>query len=102
MISLAPAAAAPAGRRLRIASLCAGYGRFDPAVMAVPDAELAWGADNDPHVSAVLPGAPELPVRAAPAGQTRTGAGGLIRLPPSPGRGWIQGITDVAAPRWGR
>src|SRR5258708_15372892 len=38
----------------RIGSLCTGYGGLDLAVMEVLGAELAWCADNDPHVSAIL------------------------------------------------
>jgi DNA (cytosine-5)-methyltransferase 1 len=39
---------------LRIGSLCSGYGGLDLAVMDVLGGELAWCADNDPHVSAIL------------------------------------------------
>ncbi len=38
----------------RIGSLCTGYGGLDLAVMEVLGAELAWCADNDPHVCAIL------------------------------------------------
>jgi len=38
----------------RIGSLCTGYGGLDLAVMEVLGAELAWCADNDPRVSAIL------------------------------------------------
>ena len=40
----------------RIGSLCTGYGGLDLAVMEMLGAELAWCADNDPHVSAILAG----------------------------------------------
>src|SRR5258708_21050955 len=40
----------------RIGSLCTGYGGLDLAVMEVLGAELAWCADNAPHVSAILAG----------------------------------------------
>jgi DNA (cytosine-5)-methyltransferase 1 len=40
--------------RPRIGSLCTGYGGLDLAVMEVLGGELAWCADNDPHVSAIL------------------------------------------------
>jgi DNA (cytosine-5)-methyltransferase 1 len=55
---------APVGGRLRIGSLCTGYGGLDLAVMAALNGELAWCADNDPDASAVLaarfPDAPNL------------------------------------------
>jgi site-specific DNA-cytosine methylase len=38
----------------RIGSLCTGYGGLDLAVMDVLGGELAWCADNDRHVSAIL------------------------------------------------
>jgi DNA (cytosine-5)-methyltransferase 1 len=38
----------------RIGSLCTGYGGLDVAVMDVLGGELAWCADNDRHVSAIL------------------------------------------------
>ncbi len=38
----------------RIGSLCTGYGGLDLAVMEVLGGNLAWCADNDPHVSAIL------------------------------------------------
>lgn len=40
--------------RLRIGSLCTGYGGLDLAVMAVLDAALAWCAEADRHASTVL------------------------------------------------
>ncbi len=48
-----PAAASPPGR-LRIGSLCTGYGGLDMAVTAVLDSEVAWYAENDPYAAAVL------------------------------------------------
>lgn len=40
---------------LRLGSVCTGYGGLDAGVMAVHDgAELAWTADNDPGVSAII------------------------------------------------
>ncbi len=39
----------------RIGSLCTGYGGLDLALLEVlGGGELAWCADNDPHVSAIL------------------------------------------------
>lgn len=50
--------------RLRIGSLCSGYGGLDLAVQAVLGGELAWVADNDPGAAAILahrlPGVPNL------------------------------------------
>jgi DNA (cytosine-5)-methyltransferase 1 len=40
--------------RAQVGSLCSGYGGLDLAVMEVLSAELAWCADNDPHVSQIL------------------------------------------------
>jgi DNA (cytosine-5)-methyltransferase 1 len=40
--------------RLRLGSLCTGYGGLDIAVEKVFDATLAWVADNDRHVRALL------------------------------------------------
>jgi DNA (cytosine-5)-methyltransferase 1 len=49
---------------LRIGSLCTGYGGLDTAVLEVFGGRLAWVADNDKHVSAIiearLPGIPNL------------------------------------------
>jgi DNA (cytosine-5)-methyltransferase 1 len=42
-------------RGLRIGSLCTGYGGLDIAVLAVFGGKLAWCADNDTHVSTILP-----------------------------------------------
>jgi DNA (cytosine-5)-methyltransferase 1 len=51
-------------RRLKIGSLCTGYGGLDMAVQQVLDAELVWVADNDRHVRQLLderhPEAPNL------------------------------------------
>jgi DNA (cytosine-5)-methyltransferase 1 len=41
-------------RRLRIGSLCTGYGGLDIAVLAVFGGKLAWCSDNDKHVSTIL------------------------------------------------
>jgi DNA (cytosine-5)-methyltransferase 1 len=41
-------------RKLRIGSLCTGYGGLDMATMEVFGGKLAWCADNDKHVSTVL------------------------------------------------
>jgi DNA (cytosine-5)-methyltransferase 1 len=41
-------------RRLCIGSLCTGYGGLDIAALAVFGGKLAWCADNDRHVSAIL------------------------------------------------
>lgn len=38
----------------RIGSLCTGYGGLDIAALAVFGGKLAWCADNDKHVSAIL------------------------------------------------
>jgi DNA (cytosine-5)-methyltransferase 1 len=50
--------------RLRVGSLCTGYGGLDLAVTAVLDARLAWYAETDRHASTVLahrfPGIPNL------------------------------------------
>jgi DNA (cytosine-5)-methyltransferase 1 len=51
-------------KRVRIGSLCTGYGGLDMAVAAVFGGQLMWCADNDRHVSALLdaryPGIPNL------------------------------------------
>ena len=41
-------------RRLRLGSLCTGYGGLDMAVQQVLGAWLVWVADNDRHVSELL------------------------------------------------
>jgi DNA (cytosine-5)-methyltransferase 1 len=41
-------------REIRVGSLCTGYGGLDMAAMAVLGGHLAWCADNDRHVSALL------------------------------------------------
>jgi DNA (cytosine-5)-methyltransferase 1 len=50
--------------KLRIGSLCTGYGGLDMAVEAVFGGQLVWCADNDRHVAALLdahyPDAPNL------------------------------------------
>lgn len=40
--------------KLRLGSLCTGYGGLDVAVQHVFDARLAWVADNDRHVRTLL------------------------------------------------
>ena len=50
--------------KLRLGSLCTGYGGLDMAVQQAFGTELAWVADNDRHVSKLLasrhPGIPNL------------------------------------------
>ena len=41
-------------RRLRLGSLCTGYGGLDMAVQQVLGARLVWVADNDRHVRELL------------------------------------------------
>ena len=52
------------GRKLRLGSLCTGYGGLDMAVQRVFSAALAWVADSDRHVRKLLdarfPGVPNL------------------------------------------
>ena len=45
-------------------SLCTGYGGLDLAVMAVLGGQLAWCADNDRHVCAILAARVAVPNRA--------------------------------------
>jgi DNA (cytosine-5)-methyltransferase 1 len=50
--------------RLRLGSMCTGYGGLDLAVDAVLGADLCWYAETDRHAGAVLahrfPGVPNL------------------------------------------
>lgn len=41
-------------RRLRLGSLCTGYGGLDMAVRQAFDTRTAWVADNDRHVATLL------------------------------------------------
>ena len=40
--------------RLRLGSLCSGYGGLDVAVDAVLDVDLCWYAETDRHAATVL------------------------------------------------
>jgi site-specific DNA-cytosine methylase len=54
----------PAGGRLRLGSVCTGYGGLDIAVHAVLEVDLCWYAETDRHAATVLahqwPGVPNL------------------------------------------
>lgn len=51
-------------RKLRLGSLCTGYGGLDMAVQRVFDATLTWVADSDRHIAKLLearfPGVPNV------------------------------------------